>query len=117
MAVRKKLARLFKCSDKIVSYALTRQRDSELCKKICYVAVKEYGGKPMRHVPECETMSNVTKDKRELMEQYFDNGNVLIADKGTGLITVTNRHGVEIYRMENASLIDLGKAQIIAENE
>ncbi len=40
----KKIARAFDCSTVIVSLALNGKKDTELARKIRYVAIKEYGG-------------------------------------------------------------------------
>ena len=115
MDARKHLARLFNCTPKLVEYALKYQRDSELARKIRYVAVKELGGKAMRHCPECECMHIRTADGCEVMEQRFDNGATVIANKTTGMITVTDRKGVEVARYEEAKLTQLTEAQLLAE--
>ena len=115
MDARKKLARLFNVTDKCVDNALKYLRDNDLAKKIRYVAVKEYGGKPMRHCPECECMHIHTADGFDVMEQRFDNGAIIMANKTTGTITVTNRKGVEVARYEDAKVSKLTEAQLLAE--
>lgn len=110
------LMRVFGCTDKMVYLALTYRKDSELARKIRYTAVKNYGGKPMAHSPQCETMHNTTADGRQLMVQYFDNGAVLEADKGTGQVIVTNRRGEEVGRWAHVDLPKLAEIQLYAES-
>lgn len=90
---REKLARAFEVEEKTVYLALTGRRDSDKAKKIRYTAVKEYGGIPMVHCPECETMHDITEDGRQIMRQRFNNGATLRIDKNTGETWITNHHG------------------------
>lgn len=50
-ANKTKLAKLFKCTETFVYMALTYRKDSSLARKIRYVAVRDYKGKPMHHLP------------------------------------------------------------------
>lgn len=45
-ANKTKLAKLFKCTETFVYMALTYRKDSSLARKIRYVAVRDYKGKP-----------------------------------------------------------------------
>jgi hypothetical protein len=45
--IRKRLAEIFRCSEKMVYLALTFQKDTELAQKIRFVAVEQYHGVPM----------------------------------------------------------------------
>lgn len=114
--VKSKLAKLFKCTEKFVYMALTYRKDSLLAKKIRYVAVRDYQGKPMHHCPECETLYNLTQDGRKLMVQNFDNGVKLEVDKGTGNVVVYNRKGDNIGNWENVTVTKLSEIQLYAES-
>lgn len=115
-ANKTKLAKLFKCTETFVYMALTYRKDSLLARKIRYVAVRDYKGKPMHHLPECETLHNVTADGRKLMLQNFDNGVKLEADKGTGNVVVYNRKGESVGKWENIPLVQLTEIQLFAES-
>lgn len=110
-----KLAKLFKCTPTLVYMALTYRRDSQLAKKIRYVAVRDYKGKPMHHCPECETLHNITEDGRKLMVQNFDNGVKLVVDKATGDVVAYNRKGHHIGKWFNVSVTRLSEIQLMAE--
>ena len=110
------LAKLFKCTETFVYMALTYRKDSSLARKIRYVAVRDYKGKPMHHLPECETLHNVTADGRKLMLQTFDNGVKLEADKDTGNVVVYNRKGESVGKWENIPLAKLTEIQLFAES-
>lgn len=110
------MAKLFKCTEKFVYMALTYRKDSLLAKKIRYVAVRDYQGKPMHHCPECETLHNLTQDGRKLMVQNFDNGVKLEVDKGTGNVVVYNRKGDNIGNWENVTVTKLSEIQLYAES-
>lgn len=110
------LMRVFGCTDKMVYLALTYRKDSELARKIRYTAVKNYGGKPMAHCPECETLHDTTEDGRQIMRQHFDNGATLRIDKRTGETWVTNRRGETVIHKQCVSIPQLSKIQVIAEN-
>lgn len=114
--VKSKLAKLFKCTEKFVYMALTYRKDSLLAKKIRYVAVRDYQGKPKHHCPECETLHNLTQDGRKLMVQNFDNGVKLEVDKGTGNVVVYNRKGDNIGNWENVTVTKLSEIQLYAES-
>jgi hypothetical protein len=111
-----RLAKLFKCTPKFVYMALTYRRDSQLAKKMRYVAVRDYHGKPMHHCPECETLHNITEGGRKLMVQNFDNGVKLEVDKGTGDVVAYNRKGDRIGNWENVSVTKLSEIQLMAES-
>ncbi len=110
-----KLARLFKCTETFVYMALTYRKNSDLARKIQYVAVRDYKGKPMHHIPECETLHNITADGRELMVQTFDNGVKLEVDKHTGHVDAFNRKGERVGQWECKGIPDLSRIQVIAQ--
>ncbi len=107
-----KLARVFNCTPKMVYLSLTYAKDTEMARKIRYVAVSQYGGKAMHHCPECETMFNVMEDGRDLMVQYFDNGVKLEADKDTGGVVLFDRKGNELGRWCDVLLSKLSEIRL-----
>lgn len=111
-----KLAKFFKCTETMVYMALTYRKNSDLARKIQYVAVRDFHGNPMRHLPECETLHNVTEDGRYLMVQHFNNGVKLEVDKGTGNVVAYNRKGESIGNWENVSIPKLTEIQMYAES-
>lgn len=113
---REKLARAFEVEEKTVYLALTGRRDSDKAKKIRYTAVKEYGGIPMVHCPECETMHDITEDGRQIMRQRFNNGATLRIDKNTGETWITNHHGETVMHKQCITIPQLTEIQVMAEN-
>ncbi len=109
------MAKLFKCTETFVYMALTYRKNSDLARKVRYVAVRDYQGKPMHHCPECETLHNTTKDGRSVMVQNFDNGVQLIVDKGNGNVDLFNRKGEQINHWDNVDFPKLSEIQIEAE--
>ena len=111
-----KLAKASKCTEKFVYMALTYRSDTVNARKIRYVAVKEYGGIPMCHYPECKTLHDTTEDGRQIMRQVFNNGATLRVDKRTGEIWLTNRRGETVVHKQCISFPQLSEFQAIAEN-
>ncbi len=111
---REKLARAFEVEEKTVYLALTGRRDSDKAKKIRYTAVKEYGGIPMVHCPECETMHDITEDGRQIMRQRFNNGATLRIDKNTGETWITNHHGETVMHKQCITIPQLTEIQLYA---
>ena len=114
--MREKLEKSFRCTDRMVRNALTYASDTELARKIRYTAVKEYGAKPMFHLPECETIHIVTKDGRQFMEQNFDNGVKLEIDKQTGAVVVYDRKGRVLETRHIEKIPQLTEVQLYAES-
>lgn len=112
---RAKLARLFQVEEKTVYLALTYRRNSPSARKIRYMAVHEYGGKPMAHCPECETLHNITAGGRPMMVQNFDNGARLEVDKQTGEAVVYNRRGAALQSKVITNIPELSEMQLYAE--
>lgn len=110
-----KLAKLFSCTETFVYMALTYRKNSDMAKKIRYVAVRDFQGKPMRHCPECETMYVTVDGQRRVMVQNFDNGVRLVADLDDGSVTVYNRKGENIGLWSDVKLSKLSEIQIYAE--
>ena len=111
---REKLEEAFGCTDRMIRKALSYASDTELARKIRYVAVKEYGAVPMCHYPECETIHDTTEDGREIMRQVFDNGAVLRADKRTGEAWITDRKGMTVEHRDCVDVPELTRLQMIA---
>ena len=111
---REKLARAFEVEEKTVYLALTGRRDSDKAKKIRYTAVKEYGGIPMVHCPEWETMHDITEDGRQIMRQRFNNGATLRIDKNTGETWITNHHGETVMHKQCITIPQLTEIQLYA---
>lgn len=113
---RAKLARRFEVEEKTVYLALTYRRNSATARKIRYTAVNEFGGVPMAHCPECETMHNITAGGRSLMVQNFDNGARLEVDKQTGEAVVYDRRGEVLQRKQIHRVSELSEIQLYAES-
>lgn len=113
---RRRLAKAFECTERFIVKALTYDSSSEQAIKIRYTAIKEYGAKPMLHVPECETWHDTLEDGREIMRQVFNNGAVLRADKHTGEAWITNRKGEIVEHRDRVDVPELTGLQLIAEN-
>lgn len=111
---RSKLMQVFKCTSKMVLESLTYRKNSELARKIRYVAVKEFGGKPMLYIPECETMFSTELDGKEYMRQMFTNGAVLLWQKGTPDVIVRFRDQEQQFKCE--SLPRFTEIQMYAES-
>jgi hypothetical protein len=111
-----RLTRVFGCTPTMVYLALTYRKDTELARKIRHTALRDHGGKPMCHCPECETLHNVTEDNRHLMVQNFDNGARLEIDKQTGAAVVYNRNGAVIGRRQIVKFPELAELQLFAES-
>lgn len=113
---REKLAQAFEVEEKTVYLALTYRRDSDKARKIRHTAVKEYGGVPMCHCPECETLHNVTEDGRDLMVQNFDNGVRLEIDKQSGAAVMYDRRGAVLSTRQIKEFTELSELQLYAES-
>lgn len=113
---RKNLEKALGCTDRMIRNALTYVSNTELARKIRYIAVKEYGAVPMCHYPECETMHNVTEDGRKLMVQNFDNGVRLEIDKQTGEAMIYDRKGRVLETRQIQRLSELSEVQLYAES-
>lgn len=113
--VMAKLAKVFGCTEKYVYMALTYRKDNATAKKIRFTAVHNYGAKPYKHCPECETLHNLTADGRKVMEQRFDNGAVLTVDKESGALTVRDRRGNVKGEAVVSGISTLAEMQMMAE--
>lgn len=111
-----KLARLFQVEEKTVYLALTYRRNSDKARKIRYIAVRDCGGVPMCHCPECETLHEIKEGDRQLMVQNFNNGVKLEIDKQTGAAVVYNRKGAVVCRRQIVKFPELTELQLYAES-
>lgn len=111
-----KLAKVFKCTPKMVYLSLTYGKNTDLAKKIRFTAVSQYGGKAMAHCPECETIHDITEDGRSLMVQYFDNGVKLEIDKQTGEAVIYGQKGEIMNTRQIKEFAELSEIQIYAES-
>lgn len=111
-----KLARLFQVEEKTVYLALTYRRNSDKARKIRYIAVRDCGGVPMCHCPECETLHEIREGERQLMVQNFDNGIKLEIDKQTGAAVMYDRRGAVVCRRHIEKFPELSELQLYAES-
>ena len=111
---QKQIAKAFSCCDRMVVESLTYRKDTELARKIRYVALKEYGGKSMLYVPECETMFTTEVGGKEYMRQKFSNGAELLWHKGTPDVIVRFRDKEEAFKCD--SLPRFTEIQLYAES-
>lgn len=111
---RKNLEKALGCTDRMIRNALTYVSDTELARKIRYIAVEEYGATPMRHCPECETLFTTEIDGEQYMRQNFNNGAVLLWHKGTPEVIVRYRGNEELFLCE--SMPQLSEIQLYAES-
>lgn len=81
---KKKLAKLFNCTERMVYKALCFECKTLLARKIQYVARNEMGGWVEAAVPEEEIFYDTMSDGEHYMRQYFNNGAVLEVSLKTG---------------------------------
>lgn len=70
LASRKRLARVFGCTEKMVYLALTYRKETLLARKIRYTALKEFGGVRMVEHEESSNLltANMIKDSNFISE-------------------------------------------------
>ena len=85
---KKKLAKMFNCTERMVYKALCFECQTLLARKIQYVARKEMGGWVEAAVPEAEIFYDTMDSGERFMRQYFNNGAVLEVSMKTGTGTV-----------------------------
>lgn len=90
---KKKLAKLFNCTERMVYKALCFECKTLLARKIQYVARNEMGGWVEAAVPEEDIFYNTMSDGERFMRQYFNNGAVLEVSLKTG-------NGVVVFKGE-----------------
>lgn len=111
-----KLARLFQVEEKTVYLALTYRRNSDKARKIRYIAVRDCGGVPMCHCPECETLHEIKEGDRQLMVQNFNNGVKLEIDKSMGDVVIYDRRGDVLQTKRIKEIPELSELQLYAES-
>lgn len=79
------LMKAFGCSRQAVWQALNFKRDSDQARRIRQLALKRGGKLTDGYVPECDTVFNECENT---MEQTFGPRVKLVADKGTGDVSV-----------------------------
>lgn len=85
------LAKMFKCTERMVYKALCFECDTDLARKIQHVARKEMGGWIEATAPESEIFYDTMENGERIMRQYFNNGAVLSVSFKTG-------HGVVMFK-------------------
>lgn len=109
---REHLAELFAVCDKTVYRALMFEGiDSDIKKKIRYVAVRELGGVRVNALAECETIH----DADGYMRQYFGNGWLIEINKNTGMCAVYDKKGNVKIKQEHCTIEQLYGIQEIVE--
>ena len=108
-----KLAKIFKCTERMVYKALCFECDTELARKIQHVARKEMGGWVEAAVPEDEIFYDTMEGGERYMRQYFENGAVFTVSLLTGEGKVTFK-GKPRLRYDQVLLTSIPQIQDIA---
>lgn len=112
---KKKLAKMFNCTERMVYKALCFECQTLLARKIQYVARKEMGGWVEAAVPEAEIFYDTMDSGERFMRQYFNNGAVLEVSMKTGTGTVFFK-GSPRYRYNEVLVSDIPTIQNYAQN-
>lgn len=112
---KKKLAKMFNCTERMVYKALCFECQTLLARKIQYVARKEMGGWVEAAVPEAEIFYDTMDSGERFMRQYFNNGAVLEVSMKTGTGTVFFK-GLPRYRYNEVLVRDIPTIQNYAQN-
>lgn len=112
---KKKLAKMFNCTERMVYKALCFECQTLLARKIQYVARKEMGGWVEAAVPEAEIFYDTMDGGERFMRQYFNNGAVLEVSMKTGTGTVFFK-GSPRYRYNEVLVRDIPTIQNYAQN-
>lgn len=112
---KKKLAKMFNCTERMVYKALCFECQTLLARKIQYVARKEMGGWVEAAVPEAEIFYDTMDSGERFMRQYFNNGAVLEVSMKTGTGTVFFK-GSPRYRYNEVLVRDIPTIQNYAQN-
>ena len=112
---KKKLAKMFNCTERMVYKALCFECQTLLARKIQYVARKEMGGWVEAAVPEDEIFYDTMDSGERFMRQYFNNGAVLEISMTTGEGVVRFK-GSPRYRYEEVLVSDIPTIQNYARN-
>ena len=83
-----KRAKLFGCTERMVYKALCFECETELARKIRYIARRDFGGWVEAAVPESEIFYDTMDNGERFMRQYFNNGAVFEVSfkTGTGVV-------------------------------
>ena len=112
---KKKLAKMFNCTERMVYKALCFECQTLLARKIQYVARKEMGGWVEAAVPEAEIFYDTMDSGERFMRQYFNNGAVLEVSMKTGTGNVFFK-GSPRYRYNQVLVSDIPTIQNYAQN-
>ena len=110
---KKKLAKMFNCTERMVYKALCFECQTLLARKIQYAARKEMGGWVEATVPEAEIFYDTMEDGERLMRQYFNNGVVLEVSFRTGR-GVLKFKGDPVARYEKVGMTEIPEIQELA---
>lgn len=110
---KKKLAKIFKCTERMVYKALCYECKTELARKIQHVARKEMGGWIEATVPEAEIFYDTLENGERLMRQYFNNGAVLEVSFKTG-DGILKYRGEAVKRYSEVRITQIPKIQAAA---
>lgn len=110
-----KLAKFFNCTERMVYKALCFESETELARKIRYVARRDMGGWVEAAVPEDEIFYDTKESGEHVMRQYFNNGAVLEVSMTTGEGVVSFK-GSPRYRYEEVLVSDIPAIQNYARN-
>ena len=110
---KKKLAKIFKCTERMVYKALCYECESDLARKIQHVARKEMGGWIEATVPEAEIFYDTMENGERLLRQYFTNGAVLEVSFRSG-DGVLRYRGKEVKRYSAVRMTQIPKIQATA---
>ncbi len=112
---KKKLAKMFNCTERMVYKALCFEGRTLLTKKIQYVALKELGGWVEASVPESEIFYDTMSNGEHIMRQYFENGAVFEASLDSGCAIVRFK-GETVSGYESVKLNDIPGIQNYAQS-
>lgn len=110
-----KLAKIFNCTERMVYKALCFESETELARKIRYVARRDMGGWVEAAVAEDEIFYDTEESGERLMRQYFNNGAVLEVSMTTGEGVVRFK-GSPRYRYVEVLVSDIPTIQNYARN-
>lgn len=108
-----KLAKIFNCTERMVYKALCFESETELARKIRYVARRDMGGWVEAAVPEDEIFYDTMENGERVMRQYFGNGAVFEVSMKTGEGKVTYK-GKPRLRYDQVLLTSIPQIQEIA---
>ena len=110
-----KLAKFFNCTERMVYKALCFESDTELARKIRYVARRDMGGWVEAAVPEDEIFYDTLDSGEHVMRQYFSNGAVLEVSFKTGQGVVMFK-GAPVQRYAKVCMTEIPNIQGMAKS-